>query len=57
MMLYGKELLYSGKIYDFEERVKKITAVTYSDMLQAIEYNFDDRYRATSLVGKVDKPL
>lgn len=57
MLLYGKELLYSGKIYDFEERVKTINAVTLDDVLEAIGYNFDPTYRACALVGNVDKPL
>ena len=57
MLLYGKELVYSGNIYNFEDRVKKITSVTYQDVLQAIEYNFDERYRATAVVGKVDRHL
>ena len=57
MLLYGKELIYSGNIYNFEERVKKINAVTYQDVLQAIEYNFDEKYRATALAGRVDKHL
>ena len=57
MLLYGKELIYSGKIYDFEDRVGKLNAVTLKDVCQAIEYNFDDKYRATALVGKVDRPL
>ena len=57
MLLYGKELVYSGKIYDFEERVRQINAVTFADALQAVEYNFDDTYRATSLVGCVDRHL
>lgn len=57
MLLYGKELIYSGKIYDFEDRVNKLNAVTLADVFQAVEYNFDDKYRATALVGRVDKPL
>lgn len=57
MLLYGKELLYSGKLYDFEERVGKLNAVSLNDVYEAIEYNFDDKYRATALVGNVDRPL
>ncbi|MDE5765969.1 MAG: insulinase family protein [Clostridia bacterium] len=57
MLLYGKELIYSGKIYDFEDRVGKLNAVKLSDVCEAIDYNFDDNYKATALVGKVDKPL
>lgn len=57
MLLYGKELIYSGNIYNFEDRVKKINAVTYQDVLQAIEYNFDEKYKATAIVGRVDRHL
>ena len=57
MLLYGKELIYSGKIYNFEERVNKIKDVTLDDVFEAIEYNFDPEYRATAIIGKVDKPL
>jgi len=57
MLLYGKELIYSGKIYDFEERVNKINSITLEDVYEAIEYNFDSKYKATAIIGKVDKPL
>ncbi|MDE7380220.1 MAG: insulinase family protein [Clostridia bacterium] len=57
MLLHGKELIYSGRLYDFEERVGKLNGVTLDDVRQAIDYNFDDRYRATAIVGNVDKPL
>ena len=57
MLLYGKELIYSGKLYNFEERVDKLNSVTLGDVFEAIEYNFDDTYRATAIVGNVDKPL
>ncbi len=57
MLLYGKELIYSGKVYDFEKRVAQLNAVTLNDVCEAIEYNFDPTYRATAVVGNVDKPL
>ncbi|MDE7256607.1 MAG: insulinase family protein [Clostridia bacterium] len=57
MLLYGKELIYSGKIYDFEDRVGRLNAVSLDDVFEAIEYNFDDKYKATAVVGNVDKPL
>ena len=57
MLLYGKELIYSGKIYDFEERVNKINAITLDDVYEAIEYNFKPEYKATAIIGKVDKPI
>lgn len=57
MLLYGKELIYSGNIYDFEDRVNKINCVTLDDVREAIEYNFDEKYKATALVGRTDKHL
>jgi predicted Zn-dependent peptidase len=57
MLLYGKELIYSGNIYNFEERVKKLNSVTLNDVYEAIEYNFDDTYKATALVGNATKHL
>lgn len=57
MLIVGKELLYNDKIYDFEERVKKISSVTLDDVFDAIDLNFGENGKATSLIGGVDKPL
>ena len=57
MLLFGKELLYRGRVYNFEDRVNKISSVTLKDVLNAIDVNFDDKFKAVSLVGAVDKPL
>ncbi len=57
MLVYGKELLYSGKVFDFEDRIAKLNAVTLADVNEAIDYNFDCKYRASAVVGNVDKPL
>jgi predicted Zn-dependent peptidase len=57
MLLYGKELLYSGNIYNFEERVQKINAITLNDVYEAIEYNFDTTYKACAIVGRNVKAL
>lgn len=57
MLLFGKELLYRGRVYNFEDRVNKISSVTLKNVLDAIDVNFDDKFKAVSLVGAVDKPL
>ena len=57
MLLYGKEVMYSGKLYDFEERIAKVNAVTMDDVNEAIEINFDKSRMAAAVVGKTDKPL
>lgn len=57
MLLYGRELAYNGTVYNFEDKIKKIASITFDDIMEAIEVNFDNTYLATSTVGKVDKPL
>ena len=57
MLLYGKELIYSGKVYDFEERINAISSVTLDDVMRAIEINFNRDKLAVAVVGNVDKPL
>lgn len=57
MLMYGKELIYSGKVYDFSERMRKIAAVTLDDVMQAVEINFDEQAVASAVVGNLDKPL
>ncbi len=57
MLLYGKELAYSGKVYDFEERVNRITSVTLDDVMAATELNFNRDKLALAVVGNVDGPL
>ncbi len=57
MLLFGKELLYRGQVYNFEERVNKISSVTLNEVLDAIDVNFNDKYKAVALIGAVDKPL
>ena len=57
MLLFGKEMLYNGKIYNFEERVNKINSVTLDDVCEAIDFNFDEKFKASALVGAVSKAL
>lgn len=57
MLLFGKELLYSGRKYNFEQRVNEISSVTLKQVLEAAEVGFDDSKKAIALVGAVDKPL
>lgn len=57
MLLYGKELIYSGKVYDFEARMKKLNSISLNDVNAAIEFNFNTDKMASAAVGNVDKPL
>ena len=60
----GKEQLLSSLIYAQESTGsqmllygKEPNGVTPDDVFEATEYNFDDTYRATAIVGNVEKPL
>lgn len=57
MLLYGRELIYSDKIYNFEERVEKVKRMTVDEVFEAIDANFDEKYLAAALIGNADKPL
>lgn len=57
MLLFGKELVYRDKIYNFEERVNRISSVSLDDVMEAIDVNFNSTNKAVSLVGAADKPL
>lgn len=57
MLLYGKELLYSGRLYDFEKRIAEVNAVSMYDINEAIDFNFNLNSAAAAVVGKLDKPL
>ncbi len=56
MLLYGKELLYRDKLYNFDDRIKQIRAVKLSDVFDAVDCNFKGTMAAAA-VGATDKPL
>ncbi len=55
MLLYGKEMLYKGEIYDFERRMAELSALTKEDVLSAIEGSFDFDRAAVATVGNLEK--
>ncbi|MCD7728606.1 MAG: insulinase family protein [Clostridia bacterium] len=57
MLLYGKEMLYNNKLYNFDEKMNKINSVTLDDVIKAIGQNFDENNMAAAVVGKLDEPL
>lgn len=52
MLLYGKELLYTGEIYDFEKRMREISALTWDDVLR-VSKNIDFSRAAVASVGNL----
>ncbi len=57
MLLYGKHLLYTGEVFDFEEKLNKINALSLKDADEALQLMFDERKKALSLVGAAKKAL
>lgn len=57
MLLYGKELLYTGRVYDFEKRMNEISALTREDILRCIETSFDFSRVAVASVGNLKKAI
>ncbi len=57
MLLYGKYALYFNKQFDFEERLRAINAMTYTDAMDVCRMMFDEKYKAVALVGATDNAL
>ncbi len=57
MLLYGRYMLNFNKIFDFEEKLSRINAMTYQDACETLEVMFDEKEKAVALVGNTDTTL
>ncbi|MDE7158442.1 MAG: insulinase family protein, partial [Clostridiales bacterium] len=57
MLLYGKQLLYTGEVYDFESRMNEISALTRDDVMKCIQSGFDFNRVAVASVGNLKKAI
>ena len=57
MLLYGKNMLYFDKIFNFEERLNRINSMSFDTANQALATMFDETQKAVALVGNTDEPL
>ncbi len=57
MLLYGRYMLYFNKIFDFEQKLDKINAMTYEDAQDTLSLMFNEEEKAIALVGNTDKPF
>ncbi len=55
MLLYGKYMLYYNKIFDFEEKLNRINAMTHNDAREILSLMFDETQKAIAVVGNTDK--
>ncbi len=54
MLLYGKQMLYRNEIYDFEKKMDEISALTRSDVMEAIAQNLDFNEISIAAVGNLE---
>ncbi len=57
MLLYGRYMLYFNKIFDFEQKLDKLNAMTYEDAQDTLSLMFNEEEKAVALVGNTDKPF
>lgn len=57
MLLYGRYMLNFNKVYDFEEKMNLINAMTYADAQDTLSIMFKEEEKAVALVGDTDTPL
>ena len=57
MLLYGRYMLYYNKVFDFQEKLDRINAMTHADSKDALAIMFDESKKAIALVGNTDKPF
>ncbi len=57
MLLYGRYMLYFNEVFDFEEKLSRINAMTHAKAQEVLSLMFDESKKAIALVGKTDKPF
>ncbi len=57
MLLYGRELLYKGEIYDFEKRMAELSALRREDVLAVMSESVDFEHAASATVGNLKKGI
>lgn len=55
MLVYGKHLLFTGEIFNFDDRVSLIDSFTLDDVSSVIENYFKQKDMAVGAVGKLNK--
>ena len=50
-------MLYFNKIFDFEDKLRRINALTHEQAMETLSVMFDEREKAVALVGNTDTPL
>ena len=57
MLLYGKYMMSFNKIFDFEDKLNRINALSYDDTHDVLSVLFNDEEKAVAVVGNTDTPF
>ena len=57
MLLYGKYMLFLNKVFDVDERLKKLENITIKDVREVIDCSFDIESAATATIGVKRSPV
>ncbi len=57
MLLYGRYMLYFDKLFDFEDKLNRINAMTHAQAQEVLEGMFDEKNKAIALIGNTDTPF
>lgn len=57
MLVYGKHMLFTGEVFDFDRRIAGIDSLCTEDIEQVISVSFDREKMAVGAVGKMDRPF
>ena len=57
MLLYGKYMLYFNEIFNFEDKLASINAMTYESARETLDRMFEEKQKAVALIGNTDTPL
>lgn len=55
MLLYGKYLLFTDRLFDFDDKLKSINSMREEDISECIKRNFDEEKMAVACVGNRKK--
>ncbi|MBO5525188.1 MAG: insulinase family protein [Clostridia bacterium] len=57
MLLYGKYMLYRDELYDIEQKMRDVNAVTMDNIRACLDDQFKTEHMASAVLGKVRRTL
>ena len=57
MLVYGKHMLYTNSVFDYEKKIAALDALTKDDVMEAIGRTFNESKKSVAAVGVIEKPF